>query len=143
MGTASAIVLRRASQTPPPVPGSNDTAPASTQAPLSAPPAQAAPQPPAAAGSASFGFDPATLTQAPGSTFAVNVMLKGAQNIYSVPLQVSYDPNVLQVMNVSNGGLLSQDGQPVALAHRDDPRARSRSMRRGRRERRAFPDRAR
>jgi general secretion pathway protein D len=121
VGTASAIVLRRASQTPPPVPGSNDTAPASTQAPLSAPPAQAAPQPPAAAGAASFGFDPATLTQAPGSTFAVNVMLKGAQNIYSVPLQVSYDPNVLQVMNVSNGGLLSQDGQPVALVHRDDP----------------------
>jgi general secretion pathway protein D len=121
VGTASAIVLRRASQAPPPVPGNNDTAPASTQAPLSAPPGQTAPQPQVAAGAASFGFDPATLTQASGSTFAVNVMLKGAQNIYSVPLQVSYDPNVLQVMNVSNGGLLSQDGQPVALVHRDDP----------------------
>jgi general secretion pathway protein D len=51
----------------------------------------------------------------------VNVLLKGAQNVYSVPLQVSYDPNVLQVVNVSNGGLLSQDGQAVALVHRDDP----------------------
>ncbi len=40
--------------------------------------------------------------------------------MYSVPLQVSYDPKVLQVVNVSNGGLLSQDGQPVALVHRDD-----------------------
>jgi len=37
-----------------------------------------------------------------------------------VPLQVSYDPKILQVVNVSNGGLLSQDGQPVALVHRDD-----------------------
>jgi general secretion pathway protein D len=83
------------------------------------------PQPPAqgqqmAAGGASFGFDPVSVTQPPGSTFAVNVMLKGAQNVYSVPLQVSYDPKVLQVVNVSNGGLLSQDGQPVALVHRDD-----------------------
>ena len=73
-----------------------------------------------AAGEASFGFDPATLTQAPGSTFAVNVMLKGAQNVYSVPLQVSYDPKILQVVNVSNGGLLSQDGQVVGIVHRDD-----------------------
>jgi general secretion pathway protein D len=27
----------------------------------------------------------------------------------------------LQVVNVSNGGFLSQDGQAVALVHRDDP----------------------
>jgi general secretion pathway protein D len=114
VGTASAIVLRRASQAPPPVPG-NEAAPAAAQAPT---PAQPAPQ--MAAGAASFVFDPASMTQAPGSTFTVNVLLRGAQNVYSVPLQVSYDPKVLQVVNVSNGGLLSQDGQPVALVHRDD-----------------------
>ena len=82
------------------------------------PPTQPAPQ--MAAGAASFVFDPASMTQAPGSTFAVNVLLRGAQNVYSVPLQVSYDPKILQVVNVSNGGLLSQDGQAVALVHRDD-----------------------
>ena len=82
------------------------------------PPSQPAPQ--TAAGAASFVFDPASMTQAQGSTFAINVLMRGAQNIYSVPLQVSYDPKVLQVVNVSNGGLLSQDGQPVALVHRDD-----------------------
>ena len=71
-------------------------------------------------GAASFVFDPANITQPAGSTFAVNVMLTGAQNVYSVPIQVSYDPKVLQVVNVSNGGLLSQDGQAVALVHRDD-----------------------
>jgi general secretion pathway protein D len=42
------------------------------------------------------------------------------QNAHTVPLQVSYDPKLLQVMNVSNGGFLSQDGQAVALVHRDD-----------------------
>lgn len=68
-----------------------------------------------------FMFDPPTLTQAKGSTFTVNVLVSGAQNIYSVPVQMNYDPNQLQVMNVSNGGFLSQDGQAVALVHRDDP----------------------
>jgi general secretion pathway protein D len=48
-------------------------------------------------------------------------MLSGGQNVYSVPLQLNYDPNQLQVVNVSNGGFLSQDGQAVALVHRDDP----------------------
>jgi general secretion pathway protein D len=40
--------------------------------------------------------------------------------VYSVPVQVSYDPKTLQVVNVSNGGLLSSDGQAVALVNRDD-----------------------
>src|SRR5258706_16380422 len=66
-------------------------------------------------------FDPPTLTQAKGATFTVNVMLSGGQNVYSVPVQLNYDPNQLQVVNVSNGGFLSQDGQAVALVHRDDP----------------------
>ena len=47
-------------------------------------------------------------------------MLSGAQNVFSVPLQLNYDPKMLQIVNVSNGGLLSQDGQAVALVKRDD-----------------------
>jgi general secretion pathway protein D len=122
VGTAAAIELRRAAQQPTAAPGNDAAAPATApvaQAPVPPPSAPQAP-PPAAAGAASFAFDPATLTQATGSTFAVNVLLRGAQNVYSVPLQVTYDPKVLQVVNVSNGGLLSQDGQAVALVHRDD-----------------------
>ena len=118
VGTAAAIVLRRASQTPPPAAPASEAAPPAAPPQMSEQPAPAAPQP--APGAASFVFDPASVTQAVGSTFAVNVLLRGAQNVYSVPLQVSYDPKVLQVVNVSNGGLLSQDGQAVALVHRDD-----------------------
>jgi general secretion pathway protein D len=70
---------------------------------------------------ASFMFDPPVLNQSKGSTFTVNVMVSGGQNVSSVPVQLSYDPNQLQVLNVSNGGFLSQDGQAVALAFRDDP----------------------
>ena len=74
VGTASAIELRRASQAPPPVPA-NDAAPAAAQAPMPVPPAQPAPQ--TTAGTASFVFDPANMTQAQGSTFAVNVLMRG------------------------------------------------------------------
>jgi general secretion pathway protein D len=78
--------------------------------------------PPTATGSAgAFLFDPPTLNQTKGSTFTVNVMMTGGNNVYSVPVQLNYDPNQLQVINVSNGGFLSQDGQAVALVHRDDP----------------------
>src|SRR5205809_2241989 len=122
VGTASAIELRRVSR---PAPGDGG---ARTQPTPTPPPAQSAPPPAqtpppsqgSAGGAASFMFDPANVTQPPCSTFAVNVLLSGAQNVYSVPLKISYDPKVLQVVNVSNGGLLSQDGQAVALVHRDD-----------------------
>jgi len=127
IGTASAIQLRRVSRATPP-PGNttgNAAAPAQTPAVQAVQPAPAAPaaQPSPAApntGTASFSFDPPAITQPKGATFAVNVVLTGAQNAYSVPLQVSYNPQMLQVVNVSNGDLLSSDGQAVALVHRDD-----------------------
>ena len=53
----------------------------------------------------------------------MNVVLSGVQNAYSVPLQVNYDPKALQVVNVSNGPFLSQDGQIVTLVKRDDDAA--------------------
>jgi len=69
---------------------------------------------------ASFLFDPPTLQTAKGSTFAVNLLVTGAQNVYEVPVQLNYDPKLLQLVNVSNGGFLSQDGQLVTLVHRED-----------------------
>jgi len=68
-------------------------------------------------------MDPPTVDLAAGATFAMNVLITGAQNVYSVPVQLSYDPKTLQVVNVSNGGFLSQDGQAVAIVHRDDAAA--------------------
>ena len=76
--------------------------------------------PAAGANPASFLFDPATIQAAKGNTFAVNLLLSGAQNVYSVPVQVELRSEMLQLVNVSNGGFLSQDGQAVALVHRED-----------------------
>jgi general secretion pathway protein D len=75
---------------------------------------------PGAQGSANFLFDPGQITAAKGDTFVVNLLISGAQNVYSVPVQMNYDPAKLQLVNVSNGGFLSQDGQAVALVHRED-----------------------
>ncbi len=121
VGTASAIELHRVSRPQAPAAGENPTpAPAAPQPPAAnshPAPLATSPQPP---GSASFSFDPPAIAQPSGSTFTVNVLVAGAQNAYSVPLQVTYDPKLLQVVNVSNGTFLSQDGQAVALVHRDD-----------------------
>jgi general secretion pathway protein D len=130
VGTASAISLRRASHTN--VPATSGTSPASGAgsvavpqpvAPMTQPGSSAAPQPqliPRSGMPASFAFDPPAFTQKTGSTFTVNVVMSGAQNVYSVPLQLSYDPKLLQVVNVSNGSLLAQDGQIVTVTHRED-----------------------
>ena len=138
VGTANALELRRSSRPAAAAPASTvapgqASAPASQVAPVAAPaqaqvamPQTATPQnltPPnqAGSGAGTFLFDPPTISQAKGTTFTVNVMLSGGQNVYSVPVQLNYDPNQLQMVNVSNGGFLSQDGQAVALVHRDDP----------------------
>ena len=133
VGTANAIELRRSNSKPAAVTPVSQTAPAPGAAvaapqPQAATPPTPAPPPPQGAapqnqagGVGGFLFDPPALTQAKGSTFTVNVLVSGGQNVYSVPVQLSYDPNQLAVVNVSNGGFLSQDGQAVALVHRDDP----------------------
>ena len=63
---------------------------------------------------------PADTTQTVGSTFQVAVMLGNGHDIYSVPLQLQFNPAVLQLVNVDAGDFLSRDGQAVAIAHRDE-----------------------
>ena len=127
VGTASAIGLRRVSPTTPATvttPPATNSGPSSgagsVNVPQSAPANSATPAPQLMERQASFGFDPASTTQHVGSTFTVNVLLNGGQNIFQVPMQISYDPKLLQVANVSNGSLLSQDGQIVTVTHRED-----------------------
>ncbi len=62
-----------------------------------------------------------------GSTFQMTVNLTGGTDVFSVPMQVQYDQTKLSLINVdlsdSPGkgvNFLGQDGQAVALVHRDD-----------------------
>ncbi len=127
IGTSAVIQLHHSGKVlPAPLPAQPGTSaqpgqPASptpagqTPAPNGSPAAPASPS-----GTASFLFDPPTIQTTKGNTFVVNLLLSGAQNVHTVPVQLNYDPKMLQLVNVSNGGFLSQDGQIVSLVHRED-----------------------
>ncbi len=130
IGTANTIELRHVSQrvAPAAAPARQNeqpsTPPAASPAAGSAPGTQPSITPigpnTGTGGTPSFMFDPPTIQATKGNTFALNLVISGAQNVYSVPVQLNYDPKMLQLVNVSNGGFLSQDGQAVALVHRED-----------------------
>jgi general secretion pathway protein D len=63
---------------------------------------------------------PVNSTQTAGGTFRVSVVASNAHDVFSVPIQLQFDPKVLELVNVDTGGLLGGDGQPVALVHRDE-----------------------
>ena len=108
VGTANSVHLRHA-------PGTNP-APESDNGSESIPAAK-----PSGETSAALEFDPTAISVAEGATFTLDVVLSGAQNVYSVPLQIAYDKQGLQLLNISNGNFLSQGEQVVALVHREDP----------------------
>ena len=63
----------------------------------------------APAGGVAFRLEPASLTQAVGSTFAINVILNSSVDAWQVPLQVNYDPRTLQLSLVeASQGKLSE-----------------------------------
>jgi general secretion pathway protein D len=105
---ASAVVQQMKQQAMPPVPGGMPGSPAAakTDATTGQPVA--------------LTVLPPNSTQTVGSTFTASVYLSNAHDVFSVPLQLQFDPKVLQLVNVDTGGLLAGDGQPVALSHRDD-----------------------
>jgi general secretion pathway protein D len=128
IGTSTTIQLHHASKAQaapaPPQPSTSAQPGAPATQPANPAPAGQPPAPnaasPSPSGTASFLFDPPTIQTAKGNTFVVNLLLSGAQNVHTVPVQLNYDPKMLQLINVSNGGFLSQDGQIVTLAHRED-----------------------
>ncbi len=67
-----------------------------------------------------FNVMPPVSTQPVGSTFQMAVMAQNARDLFSVPMQVQFDPKVLSLVNVDAGEMLGRDGQAVALVHRDD-----------------------
>lgn len=102
-------------QAPPPqaAPAQAQTAPPQAAAPA----AQATPLPPE---HLNFSLVTPHDPVAAGGTFQVPVVIAGATDVASVPLQIQYDPAKLSLVNVDNGDFLGRDGQAVALVHRDD-----------------------
>ena len=68
----------------------------------------------------SLSVTPPDSTQAVGSTFEVQIMLTNAHDVYSVPVQLQFDPKLLDLVNVDAGDFLGRDGQAVSIVHRED-----------------------
>jgi general secretion pathway protein D len=77
-------------------------------------------QPTAAGAPITLTVVPAVGNQTVGSTFQVTVVASNAHDLFSVPMQMQFDPKLLALVNVDAGDLLGRDGQAVALVHRDE-----------------------
>jgi general secretion pathway protein D len=79
---------------------------------------------PAAAGAQTpmgqLAFEPATVELKAGETTTVGVVVQGAQDLYSIPMLMQYDPKVISVEDVRQGGFLSGGQQPIAVVQRVD-----------------------
>ncbi len=51
-----------------------------------------------------------------GKEFAVTVQVKDVEQLYSAPLFVSYEPAVLELVNITEGTFLKQDGQSTVFS---------------------------
>jgi general secretion pathway protein D len=97
------------------------------QAPA-APPAAASPAPAAPAPaaqpqqSAQLRFDPPQVTMKPGEQKTIAIVADNFQDLFSTPMLLQYDPKIISVVDVHEGGFLSGGGgtQDYALVQRVD-----------------------
>jgi len=96
--------------------GTQGAVPAQTPA---APAPGAAPPAPAT-GMPVLAFEPANVTLKAGETSTIGVVVQSAQDLYSVPMLMQYDPKIISVEDVRQGGFLSGGQQPIAVVQRVD-----------------------
>jgi general secretion pathway protein D len=100
-------------------PGVAPGAPAAAASP--APAASAVPGAPAVQSQpAQLGFNPAQVSVKAGETTTVELTVQNAQDLFSVPLLLQFDPAVISVEDVRQGGFLAAGTQPIAIVQRVD-----------------------
>jgi general secretion pathway protein D len=107
---ATAMARQLAEQAAPRTPPAAGTAPTAAQAAAAAIPTTPV----------TFNVVPGAAQQTVGATFQVNITATNAHDLYAAPLQLQFDPKILQLVNVDSGELLARDGQAVAIVHRDE-----------------------
>jgi general secretion pathway protein D len=65
-------------------------------------------------------FEPASATIRPGETTTVGIVVQNVQDLYSIPLLVQFNPAVVSIEDVRQGGFLSGGTQEVAIVERVD-----------------------
>jgi hypothetical protein len=65
-------------------------------------------------------FEPATATLKAGDATTIGVVVENVKDLFSLPVLISFNPAVVMVEEVRQGGFLSGGTQPVALVQRVD-----------------------
>lgn len=65
-------------------------------------------------------FDPSTLRLKTGDRATVALSVSGARDLFSIPLLLQYNPAVIQIEDVHDGGFLSGGRQEIAIVQRVD-----------------------
>jgi general secretion pathway protein D len=82
---------------------------------------QAPPPAGAPAGVSQLHFEPANAALKPGDTTTLGLAVSNVSDLYSIPLLIHYNPAVIQVEEVRNGGFLSGSStQVIAIVQRID-----------------------
>jgi general secretion pathway protein D len=56
-----------------------------------------------------------------GDSFSLQLMMQADRPVVSVPLAIAFDPRLLQVIDVGEGGFLRQGGAQTSFSYRIDP----------------------
>jgi general secretion pathway protein D len=102
----------QASATNPP-PGTA-AVPSPSMVPTSTPPQQVG------NAAAQLHFEPTSTTMKVGDTTTLGLAVSNVSDLYSIPLLIHYNPAVIQVEEVRNGGFLSGGTQEIAIVQRID-----------------------
>jgi len=87
--------------------------------PADAPPGSV-PAPSMAAQNTTLRFEPGTISLKSGETTTVGIVVQNAQDLYSIPLLLQFNPAVVSIEDVRQGGFLSGGTQDIAIVERVD-----------------------
>jgi general secretion pathway protein D len=109
-----------------PTPAVTPPPPQALPTPIPAPGNEPAPEPtptptPPPAGPSSASFSPPDLTVRAGDVATVSLVVMNAQNVSSVEMMISFDPAVLDAVDVGPGTLLTLDGAAVGTERNMEP----------------------
>ena len=93
-----------------PKPAASTAAPAPMAQPPAKPPLQLAPAAQTDAATR-FTLSPAITQAQPGGAITIQLEIANAQDLFSAPFHLKYDPQILRLAEVKPGNLLSSDGQ--------------------------------
>ena len=103
-----------------PVSLKQQAAPVSQAAPAAAAGVPPAPDNSPASQNATLRFEPGTAALKTGETTTIGVVVQNVQDLYSIPMLVQFNPAVISIEDVRQGGFLSGGTQEVAIVERVD-----------------------